>query len=124
MQASNKEKDNRSYCPQFLIFLKKVSYDDGSKPDNISSSDSGESEAEIWASGIQSPVDDKGKQLIIKKQASLKRKTVRQIKKRLAESRLMKQQRSKKVGKIISECPDIGQENENFVRQCGVGADM
>ena len=86
-------------------------------------SDSGSSEAEIWARGVQSPMDERGKLLIKKRRASIRLKSMRQIKKRLAEERLMKRRRSKKVGKIISECPGIGEEIEDFVKQCGAGAD-
>lgn len=46
-----------------------------------------------------------------------------QIKKRLAEKRLMKRRRSKRVGTVLSECPGIGAEIEDFVKQCGAGAD-
>lgn len=31
--------------------------------------------------------------------------------------------RSKKVGRILRECPDIGKTIENYVEKCGVGAD-
>ena len=95
---------------------------DGFSSDEITS-DSGSSEAEIWARGVTSVLDKQGKLLIKKKRAAIRRKCVRQTKKRLAEARLMKRKRSKKVGKIISECPGIGNEIEQFVKQCGVGAD-
>lgn len=85
-------------------------------------SDSDSSEAEIWAMGVNSPLDDGGRLLIKKRRAAIKRNSVRQIKKRLAEKRLMKR-RSKRVGTISSECPGIGAEIEDFVKQCGVGTD-
>ena len=78
-------------------------------------SESASSEAEIWAKGIQSPMDEQGKLLILKRRASIRRKCVREVKKRLAESRFLKRRRSKKVRKIISECPGIGKEIEDFV---------
>ena len=78
-------------------------------------SDSDSSEAEIWAMGVNSPLDDRGRLLIKKRGAT--------IKKRLAEKRLMKRRRSKNVGTILSECPGIGAEIEDFVKQCGAGAD-
>lgn len=80
------------------------------------------SEAEIWAMGVNSPLDDRGRLLIQKRRAAIKRNSVRQIKKRLAEKRLMKRRRSKRVGTILSECPGIGAEIEDFVKQCGAGA--
>lgn len=86
-------------------------------------SESGSSEAEIWAKGVGSVLDERGKLLIKKRRAFLRRKCVRQTKKRLAEARLMRRKRSKKVGRIISECPGIGEEIEMFVKQCGAGAD-
>ena len=64
-------------------------------------SDSGFSEAEIWAKGVESVLDQRGKLLIKKKRASIRCKCVRQTKKRLAEARLMKRRRSKKVGKTV-----------------------
>ena len=48
---------------------------------------------------------------------------MRQIKKRLAEKCLLKRRRSKRVGTILSECPGIGAEIEDFDKQCGAGAD-
>ena len=86
-------------------------------------SDSDSSEAEIWAMGVNSPLDDRGRLLIKKRRAAIKRNSVRQIKKRLAEKRLMKRRRSKRVGTILSECPGIGAEIEDFVKQCGAEAD-
>ena len=85
-------------------------------------SDSDSSEAEIWAMGVSSPLDDRGRLLIKTRRAAIKRNSVRQIKKQLAEKRLMKR-RSKRVGTILSECPGIGAEIEDFVKQCGAGAD-
>ena len=86
-------------------------------------SDSESSEAEIWAMGVESPIDERGKLLIKKRRAAIRRNSVREIKKRLAEKRLLKRRRSKKVGKIISECPGVGEAIEDFVKQCGAGAD-
>ena len=86
-------------------------------------SDSDSSEEEILAMGVNSPLDDRGRLLIKKRRAAIKRNSVRQIKKRLAEKRLMKRRRSKRVGTILSECPGIGAEIEDFVKQCGAGAD-
>ena len=86
-------------------------------------SDSDSSDGEVWALGVNSPFDERGRELIKKRRASLRRKSIRDIKKRLAKERLMKQRRSKRVGKIVSECQGIGKEIENFVKDCGVGAD-
>ena len=85
-------------------------------------SDSDSSEAEIWSMGIQSPVDENEKILIKEKRAAIRRKSIREIKKRIAEKRVMKRRRSKRIGKLISKCPDIGQEIEEYVKPCGAGA--
>ena len=86
-------------------------------------SDSDSSEAEIWSIGIQSPVDENEKILIKEKRAAIRRKSIKEIKKRIAEKRVMKRRRSKRIGKLISKCPDIGQEIEEYVKPCGAGAD-
>ena len=39
------------------------------------------------------------------------------------EKRFLKRRRSKQVGKIIQECPGIGEAIEEYVAQCGAGAD-
>ena len=62
---------------------------DGFSSDEITS-DSGSSETEIWARGVTSVLDKRGKLLIKKKRAAIRRKCVRQTKKRLAEAHLMK----------------------------------
>lgn len=39
------------------------------------------------------------------------------------ERRFLKRRRSKKVGRILQDCPGIGAAVEEFVAQCGAGAD-
>ena len=73
--------------------------------------------------GIQSPVDENEKILIKEKRAAIRRKSIKKIKKRIAEKRVMKRRRSKRIGKLISKCPDIGQTIEEYVKPCGAGAD-
>ena len=72
---------------------------------------------------VQDPLDEIGKAMIMKKRASIKRKAKREIKTRIAERRFLRKRRSKKIGKIQKECPDIGNTIEEFVRKRGVGAD-
>jgi hypothetical protein len=72
---------------------------------------------------VQDPLDELGKAVIMKKRASIQRKAKREIKKRIAERRFLRKRRSKKIGKIQTECPDIGNTIEEFVRKRGVGAD-
>ena len=51
-------------------------------------SDSESSEAGIWAMGVESPMDERGKLLIKKRRAAIQRNSVREIKKRLAEKQI------------------------------------
>lgn len=74
-------------------------------------------------SAIKDPLDDKGKEVLRRKRAFLKRKATREIKKRIAERRFLQRRRSKKVKRLEDECPDIGTTIEEFVRKRGVGAD-
>ena len=72
---------------------------------------------------VGDPLDDAGKKLIKKKREAIQRKAKREIKKKIAEKRFLMRRRSKKVGKILQECPGIGKTIENYVEKCGVGAD-
>ncbi len=72
---------------------------------------------------VRKPLDDAGKNLIFKKRAAIRRKAKRDIKKKIAERRFLMRRRSKRVGKILRECPDVGKTIEEFVEKCGVGAD-
>lgn len=63
-----------------------------------------------------------GKAVIMKKRASVQRKAKGEVKKRIAEGRFLRR-RSKKIEKIQTECSDIGNTIEEFVRKRGVGAD-
>ena len=72
---------------------------------------------------VQDPLDEIGKAVIMKKRASIQRKAKREVKKCIAERRFLRRRRSKKTGKIQTECPDIGNTIEEFVRKRGVGAD-
>ena len=62
------------------------------------------SDTEVWKNGVSNVCDNNGRLLIEKKRASLKRKAVREAKRRM-EKRFLKRRRSKRVGKIIQECP-------------------
>ena len=72
---------------------------------------------------VRQPLNDAGKKLILKKRAAIRRKAKRDVKKKIAERRFLMRKRSKKVGKIVRECPDVGKTIEEFVEKCGVGAD-
>ena len=62
-----------------------------------------------------------GRVMIENKRASLRRKTVRGSRRQIMERRFLKRQSSKKVGRVVQECPEISPAN---VAQCGAGADI
>lgn len=68
------------------------------------------------------PLDEAGLDIIKKKRAAIRRKATREVKKRVAERRYIRRRKSKKVGAIQREHPDIDETIEH-VRKCGVGAD-
>ena len=72
---------------------------------------------------VKDPLDAKGKAVILKKRAAIQRKAKREVAKRIAERRFLQRRRSKRIGRIEKECPDIEKTIEEFVRKRGVGAD-
>jgi hypothetical protein len=72
--------------------------------------------------GLQDVLDQKGKQLIAKVKA-LRCQAKRQASKKIAEARLLRRKRSKRVGTILQEFPGIGKEIQQFVESHGMGAD-
>ena len=86
-------------------------------------SDSDASETELWQNGISDVLGEDGRLMIEKKRASLHRKAVRESRRKVMERRFLKRRRSKKVGRILQDCPGIGAAVEEFVAQCGAGAD-
>ena len=72
---------------------------------------------------INSPYDAHALALIKKRRAAIRRKATRDTRRRIAEQRLMKRRKSKKVSRILQDCPDIGKAIEEFVQKCGAGAD-
>ena len=97
-------------------------YSDSSCSDDSIVSDSDESENEMWRKGIDDVLSADGKEMIKKRKEALKRKAVRETKQRIMEERFLKR-RSKKVSRILTQCPDIGKEIEQFVQDSGAGAD-
>ena len=64
--------------------------------------------------------------MIEKRRAAIHRKAVRETKKRIMERRFLKLRQStcsKRDSRILSQAPGIGNEIENFVKDCGAGAD-
>lgn len=87
----------------------------------VSESDESNSDGDIRK--IQSPFDASGQFLIKKRRDAIRRKATRDAKRKIAEQRLLKRRKSKKVSKILQDCPDIGKTIEDFVQKCGAGAD-
>ena len=59
----------------------------------------------------------------MKKRTAIRRKATREVKKCIPEKCYLKRTKSKRVGRIQREHPDIGETIEEYVRKCGVGAD-
>ena len=64
-----------------------------------------------------------GRSLLKKKRAAIRQKAVRDIKRKVAEKRFLKRRRSKRVSKILRDCPEIGKRIEEYVKNSGVGVD-
>jgi len=86
-------------------------------------SDSDASETELWQNGISDALGEDGRLMIQKKRNSLHRKAVRESRRKVMERRFLKRRCSKKMSRIIQDCPGIGAAIEEFVAQCGEGAD-
>ena len=59
--------------------------------------------------GITDPLSDKAKHLIAKKCAAIRRRARRRKKKAVAERRFLSCKISKRVSKILRDCPNIGE---------------
>ncbi|KAK3748500.1 hypothetical protein QZH41_000350 [Actinostola sp. cb2023] len=66
---------------------------------------------------------DRGRYILKKKRVALRRKGIREAKQRIAERRFQKRHRSKRVSQVLQECPGIGKAIEDYVKECGAGAD-
>ena len=64
-----------------------------------------------------------GRLMSQKKRASFYRKAVWESHKKVMERRYLKRRRSKKMSRILQDCPGIGAAIEEFAAQCGAGAD-
>ena len=60
--------------------------------------------------------------MIKKRREALRRKAVCDAKRRVMEKRFLKRRRSKKVFRILTQCPDIGNVIEKFVQDSGADA--
>jgi hypothetical protein len=102
------------------FLLMNEAYDDMSDNDSIVS-DTDDSENEMWRRGIDDVLSVNGKAMIKKRREAIK--GVRDAKRRIMEERFLKRRKSKKVSRILNQCPDIGKEIEQFVQDSGAGAD-
>ena len=73
--------------------------------------------------GLRSILSETGKQLISKRRKAIKRRAQRERARAIAERRFLSRKVSKKVSRIMKECPDIGKCIEKFVEERKVGAD-
>ena len=108
---------------QAFVLVNKSSEEEADLQDGMIVSDSDSSDAVVWKNGVSNVFDNNGRLLIEKKRASLKRKATREAKRKIMEKRFLKRRRSKRVGKIIQECPGIGEAIEEYVAQCRACAD-
>ena len=108
------------YCQ--VYFLRKQLHEKEENVDNGIVVSESEDDDPLEIASVGDPLDNKGKDVIKKRRAFIKRKAIRDIKMRIAERRFLKR-RSKKVKRIENECPDIGRVIEDFVRKRGIGAD-
>lgn len=109
----------------YLITNKATERESAADESIIVSSESEDSETELLATkGVpDSPMDDRVLILLRKRRAAIKRKACRKVKAKIAAQRFLRKRRGKRLSKIISECKDIGEAIEEYVRECGVGAD-
>ncbi len=105
----------------FLLLEEVPSTNNEHKESIVSKSDS--SDQEIWNQGMSDVLGENDRKRITKRQASICRKAIRDAKKKIMERRLLKRKRSKKVSCILAQVPNVGKEIENFVQECGGGAD-
>ena len=86
----------------------------------VSESESDDPEAYV---GVSQPLDESGKALIAKKRRAIQRRGKRKQEKAIAEKHFLSRKGSKRVSKILKDCPDIGETIEAYVREHQVGAD-
>lgn len=72
---------------------------------------------------LNNVVNESSRKLIAKRRKAIKRRAQRERAKAFAERRFLTRKTSKRVSKIMKECPDIGKTIEKFVEERKVGAD-
>lgn len=88
--------------------------------DIVSESESDDPEEYV---GVSEPLSESGKALIAKKRKAIQRRSKRKQEKAIAERHFLSRKGSKRVSKILKDCPDIGETIEAYVREHQVGAD-
>ena len=73
--------------------------------------------------GLKGTFSDRTRTLVSEKRKSLQRCARRQRLKLIEQRRFLSRRKSKRVSKVIQECPDIGETVERFVHSSNVGAD-
>jgi hypothetical protein len=81
-----------------------------------------EATPEEWLA-VDDPLSGKGKEIILRKLKCLKRQAQRAATKKIEAERFLKRRRSKRMGTILREFPNIGKDIESFVQSRGVGAE-
>ena len=84
-------------------------------------SESNVSEGEMLQ--VEDLLGERGRAILNKKRSAVRRKGIREVKRRIAERRFQKRRRSKRVSQVLRDSPGIGQAIEDFAKACGAGAD-
>ena len=121
LNLDEKDMKTAEHSREAFLLSERVFKSNGDEGDVVSESDS--SDQEIWNRGVSSVLGEHGRQIIKKRRAAIHQKAVRETKKKIMERRFLKRMRSKKVSRILSQVPGTGKEIENFVKDCGAGAD-
>ena len=72
---------------------------------------------------IDNVLSKEGIEAIKKERQKTKRRARYALKNKVAEERLLCRRTSRKVSRVLAECPDIGEVIERFVKESGCGAD-
>lgn len=73
---------------------------------------------------LRDPLSQTGKNIIMKRRAAIRRRARRAKAKVIAEQAYFSRKVSKRVSRVLRECPNIGQTIEDFVKASNVGADQ
>ena len=91
--------------------------------DDLICSESEEEQDAESLSGVTDILQPAAKRALQKRVKSVRLKARRKALKEITEMRLLKRKRSKRLGRILRDYPDIGRTVEEFVQSSGVGAD-